>query len=228
LTYILHIETATPVCSVALSSQNKILVLKETSEENAHSSRITIFIEECLKEAGIEAKNLKAVALSAGPGSYTGLRIGAATAKGLCYALNIPLISVSTLHSMALGYLSVINKKVTNFLLCPMIDARRMEVYYALYDNGLKEVKSPAAEVVTENFLSDISGNRVFFFGTGASKCKDLLTDKKFNFEEGNYNSARYLVETAHDKFEAKEFENLAYFELLYLKEFYTKTPAKL
>ncbi len=225
MTYILHIETATPVCSVALSFDNKLLTIRETSEENAHSSRITIFIEECLKEAGIEAKDLKAVALSAGPGSYTGLRIGAATAKGLCYALNIPLISVSSLQSMALSFLSERNKKENEFLLCPMIDARRMEVYYALYDNELKELKPSAAEVITENFLSDFSGKRIFYFGTGASKCRDLLSDKKFNFEEGNYNSARFLVETALDKFRGKQFEDLAYFEPLYLKEFYTKSP---
>ncbi len=225
MTYILHIETATPVCSVALSFDNKLLTIRETSEENAHSSRITIFIEECLKEAGVEAKDLKAVALSAGPGSYTGLRIGAATAKGLCYALNIPLISVSSLQSMALSFLSERNKKENDFLLCPMIDARRMEVYYALYDNELKELKPSAAEVITENFLSDFSGKRIFYFGTGASKCRDLLSDKKFNFEEGNYNSARFLVETALDKLRGTQFEDLAYFEPLYLKEFYTKSP---
>jgi tRNA threonylcarbamoyladenosine biosynthesis protein TsaB len=224
LSYLLHIETATPVCSVALSFENKILSLRETAEENAHSSCINIFIEECLKEEGIEAAELNAVSLSTGPGSYTGLRIGAATAKGLCYALNIPLVSVSTLQAMAAGFLLKNDIKKKDLLLCPMIDARRMEVYYALYDKDLAEVRSPSAKVVTEDFLSDAGERTIIYFGTGSEKCREVIKNKNMEFAAGNFNSAANSVELAIQKFHKQELEDIALFEPLYIKEFFTQS----
>jgi tRNA threonylcarbamoyladenosine biosynthesis protein TsaB len=224
LSYLLHIETATPVCSVALSFQNKILALRETAEDNAHSSRITVFISECLKEAGIEAQRLDAVSVSAGPGSYTGLRIGTATAKGLCYALDIPLISVSTLQAMAAGFILKNNLSDPEVLLCPMIDARRMEVYYALYDKDLTEKRTPSAAVVSEDFLSDAGGSKIVYFGTGAEKCREVIKNKSMEFIGGSFNSASNSVDLAFQKFQKNEFEDVAWFEPFYIKEFFTHT----
>jgi tRNA threonylcarbamoyladenosine biosynthesis protein TsaB len=224
LSYLLHIETATPVCSVVLSFENKILGLRETTEENAHSSCINIFIEECLKEEGIEAAELNAVSLSAGPGSYTGLRIGAATAKGLCYALNIPLVSVSTLQAMAAGFLLKNDIKKKDFLLCPMIDARRMEVYYALYDKDLAEVRPPSAKVVKEDFLADAGERTIIYFGTGSEKCREVIKNKNMEFAAGNFNSAANSVDLAMQKFQKQELEDVALFEPLYIKEFFTQS----
>lgn len=224
--YLLHIETATPVCSVALSSGNKILAIREKAEENSHASLLTVFIEQLFKETGIRPSQLNAVSVSAGPGSYTGLRIGVSTAKGLCYALNIPLISVSTLKAMANGFLIKNNPAGDNFILCPAIDARRMEIYYALYNPELNEIKAPASEVVTEKFLIGLGDKEILIFGTAWEKVKQIQFSENPVIDEGNYNSSAFLVPLANEKFINNKLEDVAYFEPFYLKDFYTsKSP---
>ena len=157
MTKILHLDTANQFCSVALSDELKLIGLKETNEKNAHSHVITLFINEILKTNSITLNNIDAVAVSMGPGSYTGLRIGVSTAKGLCYATNKPLIGVSTLQAMALGTIQTIKKpELSNqeLIFCPMIDARRMEVYSALYDANWNEIRKIEAEIIDENSYS--------------------------------------------------------------------------
>jgi tRNA threonylcarbamoyladenosine biosynthesis protein TsaB len=175
---ILYLETATKICSVALAKDEKLLGLRETAVSNSHSELITVFIGEVLNEAGIGINEIDAVAVSKGPGSYTGLRIGVSTAKGLCYSLDKPLISVSTLQSMAFGALKVYPEIDKETIICPMLDARRMEVYYAFYDSNMHEVKPDSAAIITENYFSDIPENKkLFLFGDGAEKCEPLFKD---------------------------------------------------
>jgi len=224
---ILHIETATEVCSVALSHANgKLLGVEEDNSGFAHAEKLTVLTEKLLKKAGVEFKQLDAVALSCGPGSYTGLRIGMSSAKGFCYALDIPLITISTLKAMAAGALHL--RDVENLflqpdvLLCPMIDARRMEVYAAFYDKALNEVRPPCADVIDENSYHDfLKKYKLLFFGNGAAKCKPVLAPKAntYFFDEF-YPSAKNMVTLAHTAYKEKQFANLAYSEPFYLKEF--------
>jgi tRNA threonylcarbamoyladenosine biosynthesis protein TsaB len=243
---ILNIETATQVCSVALADAGQLLALKESSAKNSHSSTITLFIEEVLKTAGINLSTLDAIAVSAGPGSYTGLRIGVATAKGLCYALGRPLIAVSTLKAMAEGMrheargtrhqVSGSRPQPSGILhltsehpfqYCPMIDARRMEVFNALYDESLKEIREPRAEIINENSFSDLlARHKIIFGGDGAEKCKLILGNhKNAIFLEGFQTSASYMIALSEDKFHKKQFEDPAYFEPFYLKDFVAGKP---
>ena len=170
----LCIETATPVCSVAISSDHQLIGLKESTKKNSHSEIITVFIEELLNENKLTAFQLDAIVVSKGPGSYTGLRIGVSTAKGLCYALGIPLISVNTLYSMAAGIKKTQQDSLAkDHLFCPMIDARRMEVYAALYDNNLNEIRETKAEIIdSDSFQDHLSSNPVLFFGASAASFK--------------------------------------------------------
>jgi tRNA threonylcarbamoyladenosine biosynthesis protein TsaB len=217
---ILQIETATTVCSVALANQGKVIAFKEINERNVHAEVITVFIDEILSQAGIKYQQLDAVAVSSGPGSYTGLRIGVSTAKGLCYALDKPLIAVETLEAMADG---MITKGVeNNLLLCPMIDARRMEVYTALFDSNGKKLQATSAEIIDENsFDVQLKQNKILFFGDGAPKCRAML-DKNTNaiFIDDFANSATHLTKKAYQKLEVRQFEDVAYFEPYYLKDF--------
>jgi tRNA threonylcarbamoyladenosine biosynthesis protein TsaB len=225
LSTILSLETATNVCSVALSCNGQLLSLHESSVKNVHSSTLTTFIEESFKSAGIKTSDIDAVAVSKGPGSYTGLRIGVATAKGLCYALDKPLIAISTLKSMAVGIqnlqLQTPNSKLQTFY-CPMIDARRMEVYCAIYDSDGNEVRKTLAEIINETSFSEILiKNTIFFAGDGAAKCKPFLEENRNAFFLDDFLvSSRYMIHLAEQKFLAGEFENLAYFEPYYLKDF--------
>jgi tRNA threonylcarbamoyladenosine biosynthesis protein TsaB len=225
MTYILHIETATARCSVALSKDRQLLALRESMKKNSHASLITIFIEEVTKEAAISINSINAVAVSKGPGSYTGLRIGVSAAKGLCYALDVPLIAVSTLQTMAYG-LSRKYLKKDNLLFCPMIDARRMEVYHAVYDSENKEIISISAEIITYDFLHDLlNKNKIIFFGDGAEKCKSVLKNSNAIFIDDILPSASDMIEPVFEKFLEKEFEDLAYFEPFYLKDFVAGKP---
>ena len=224
---ILHIETATEVCSVALSHANgKLLGVEEDNSGFAHAEKLTVLIDALLKKVGVEFKQLDAVSISCGPGSYTGLRIGMSSAKGLCYALNIPLITISTLKAMAAGALHLRDIENLFFqpdvLLCPMIDARRMEVYAAFYDKELNETRSPSADVIDENSYSDyLKKNKLLFFGNGAAKCKPVLSPKaKTYFFDEFQLSAKNMIALAHTAFKEKQFANLAYCEPFYLKEF--------
>lgn len=222
---ILSIETATKVCSVYLGVNGKIVSGKDTQIANSHSEYLTVYIEELLKENNLTSNELDAVAVSMGPGSYTGLRIGLSVAKGLCYAIEKPLIGVPTLQSMAFGAATMQNNAAALF--CPMIDARRMEVYSAFYDNNNKEVRGVQADIIEEGaFHEYLEKKEVFFFGDGAEKCSEILgkhTNACFlsNFEM----SAKNMLQIAENKFNAKEFEDLAYCEPFYLKEFIAGKP---
>lgn len=214
--YILNIETSTKNCSVSIAQNGKTIALKEVAEESfSHSEKLHVFIDNLLKENQITYKDLNAVALSGGPGSYTGLRIGTSTAKGLCFALDIPLIAVDTLLVLA--------KQVNeDSLIIPMIDARRMEVYTAIFDATHNPATPVQALVIDENSFAEISEKAVLV-GDGAAKCKEVLNRENFIFlDEIRYPSAREMSEISFDKFQKKEFEDIAYFEPFYLKEFYT------
>jgi tRNA threonylcarbamoyladenosine biosynthesis protein TsaB len=220
---ILQIETATTSCSVALAIDGKVLAFKQINERNIHAEIITLFIEELVSKAGLTYNELDAIAVSSGPGSYTGLRIGVSTAKGLCFALNKPLIAIETLEAMAYA---IIGEKIMEVdedtLLCPMIDARRMEVYCALFNsNGLK-VRPTAADIIDEHSFSDyLNKYKILFFGDGADKCEAVLgANSNAQFLPGFINSATYLTQKAAEKFNKKEFEDVAYFEPYYLKDF--------
>ena len=228
MSLILNIETATNVCSVALSENNKILGFKETDDPNVHSSQLTVFIERLLKEEKTDIKSLSAVAVSKGPGSYTGLRIGVSVAKGICYALDIPLISVSTLQAMAFGISAGNIIKDKNAWLCPMIDARRMEVYSAFFDQNNSIQKDVSADIIEINsYVNTLDEREVYFFGNGAEKCKDIIQHNNAFFVDDIAPSAIYMTTIAFNKFSMKEFENMAYFEPFYLKDFIATTPKK-
>ena len=230
MSLILCIETATPVCSVALVRDGKILSYKESSKKNSHSEVITIFINDLLKESNNNFSDLDAVAVSKGPGSYTGLRIGVSTAKGLCYALDIPLIAINTLQSMAFGMAESLKKNTSgqtaSTLLCPMIDARRMEVYSAIYNINNKEVRETKAEIIDKySFSNYFSQNKMIFFGDGASKCQDVITHPNAVFYENINPSAANMASLAEEKFLNQQFEDVAYFEPFYLKDFIAGVP---
>ena len=237
---ILGIETATEVCSVALFLNENLLGIKESSARNVHSAMLTTFIGELLNSSDYEYADLDAIAVSMGPGSYTGLRIGVATAKGLCYALDKPLIAVSTLQAMAAGMnyeLKSINwgagdemqnAKLNNtVLVCPMIDARRMEVYCAVYDEENNEKREVRAEIVDEySFQEFLAGNLMFFGGDGVDKCKSTLGNHpNARFVDNFRTSARFMNCLAAIKLKKQDFENLAYFEPFYLKDFIAGKP---
>lgn len=227
---ILNLETSTKVCSVSLSKGSEIIGWKEESEGRNHATLLTVFIDEILKESDIETEDLDAIAVSKGPGSYTGLRIGVSAAKGMAYALSIPLISVNTLKMMASGYLQE-NKKLNlenDLLICSMIDARRMEVYSALYNTKLNEFRKIEAEIIDENSFKDIvEKNRMIIIGDGATKCLPYLKHSKINIDLNFQLSSRFMVPLACEKYEQKNFEDVAYFEPFYLKDFVATIPKK-
>jgi tRNA threonylcarbamoyladenosine biosynthesis protein TsaB len=221
MSYILQIETATTSCSVALTHNRQTLAFKEINARNVHAEVITVYIDELITKSNITYVNLDAIAVSCGPGSYTGLRIGVSTAKGLCFALDKPLIAVETLAAMATGV--VANHLVADdVLLCPMIDARRMEVYTAIFDKAGQIIKPTAAEIIDENsFANLLTSHNILFFGDGADKCRETLGNNPHaHFLPDFANSAVYLTNIATDKFNRKEFVDVAYFEPYYLKDF--------
>lgn len=215
MTYILHIETATKNCSVALAKNGQIIAIKEIAETGyTHAEKLHVFIEEVLQESEITFKDLSAIAVSQGPGSYTGLRIGVSSAKGLCYALSIPLIAIDTLETLA----RKIN--VSEGVIIPMIDARRMECYTAIYDLEFHKVKSVEAQIIDENSFADIN-QKIHFVGDGAEKCKAILNSDQFIYhDEVIYPSAAEMCAVAFDKYEKSDTVDVAYFEPFYLKEF--------
>lgn len=221
---ILQIETATPVCSVALSVNGKTIALKEQAGQNLHASNLTLFIDEVLQMAKLSYAQIDAVAVSKGPGSYTGLRIGVSTAKGLCFALDKPLIAIGTLQMMASGFL----QEHHNYggLVCPMIDARRMEVFTAVYNNKLQSLEIVNAKIIDEkSFILELDSHFVTFIGDGAAKCAPVLTHPNAHFSAANFNSANYMSQLAFEAFEKEAFEDVAYFEPFYLKDFVFTTP---
>lgn len=224
MSLLLSIDSATRVCSVALHEDGNLLASQHLYIDKSHSGLLTVLIDHVLQYAGYKTTDLSAVAVSEGPGSYTGLRIGASTAKGLCFALDIPLVTVGTLEAMAAG-MSVFAEE--NSLLCPMIDARRMEVY-CLLSKSTGEVVQPAqAEIIDENsFEQELKGQKIYFFGDGAAKCLPLL-ERHLNarFINGIVPSAVNVGEVGWKKFVAEDLADVAYFEPYYLKEFYSPKP---
>jgi tRNA threonylcarbamoyladenosine biosynthesis protein TsaB len=213
--YILNIETATKNCSVALAIDGETISCKEIAELGySHAEKLHVFMDEIIKEAGIEWSNLGAVAVSQGPGSYTGLRIGVSAAKGLCYALNIPLIAIDTLTSLAY---QVSNKYG---IIIPMIDARRMEVYSAIFNSKNEMIREVKAEVLTENSFDDFL-ETVYFIGDSNEKAKTILTKSNFVFlDQICYPSAKEMSQLSFRKFQNNDFVDVAYFEPYYLKDF--------
>ncbi|MCF6169972.1 MAG: tRNA (adenosine(37)-N6)-threonylcarbamoyltransferase complex dimerization subunit type 1 TsaB [Bacteroidales bacterium] len=223
---ILNIETSTTVCSVALAVDGKVVAIKESHTKNSHAVQITLFCEAVLKEYGIGFPDLDAVAVSKGPGSYTGLRIGVSTAKGFCYAIDKPLIAIGTLKAMAAGMIEN-ESKPEDFLYCPMIDARRMEVYSAFFDSELNELKKTEAVVVDENSFSDLlSSHKIIFAGDGAAKCREILSHQQHAIFKGGFHpSTAFMAQLSEQKFNQQDFENVAYFEPFYLKDFVAGIP---
>jgi tRNA threonylcarbamoyladenosine biosynthesis protein TsaB len=220
--YILNIETSTKNCSVSISKNGKTLVCKELSDAGfSHAEKLHFFIEEVLLESKLTFKDLSAIAVSKGPGSYTGLRIGVSAAKGLCFALDIPLISVDTLQVLAS------QAEVENGIIIPMIDARRMEVYSAIFDKNYNKILDVQAEILDENSFSEIK-ETIYFVGDCNEKAKTVLTNNNFVFiDDKIYPSANEMSKLSFDKFENSDFEDVAYFEPFYLKDFLITAPKK-
>jgi len=219
---ILHIETSTNICSIAVSENGQCLFSKSDSEGMNHAALLSVFIAEAMEFLKSTSKKPDAVAVSSGPGSYTGLRIGVSTAKGLCYGLDIPLIAVSTLEVLTANALQI-TETTANSLFCPMIDARRMEVYAAIYNQEGIIQREISADIIDENSYSEILERHiVYFFGNGAEKCKATLTHVNARFIDGMYPLAENMIVLAEKAYNEKKFVDVAYFEPFYLKEFYT------
>ena len=220
---ILLIETATSVCSAALASEGRIVGTRESSLPNAHSSQLSVFINQLFEESGLKPSSLDAVCVSGGPGSYTGLRIGVSTAKGICYGLDIPLLSVPTLKNMAAGYYQ--QHADYKGLVCPMIDARRMECYSAIYNSSLEPVKEVSADIIESGIYDRwLEGDSVVFIGDGAAKTQPLLgVHPNALFEDGYRISAASMLPLAEQYLKEGRREDLAYYEPFYLKDFVAK-----
>lgn len=220
MSLILSLETSTTVCSVALSEQDQLLAMKTITREKSHASHLAPMIQDVLKESGVKASDLKAVAVSEGPGSYTGLRIGVSTAKGLCYALDIPLIAINSLKALAQQV------EPEGSLRCPMIDARRMEVYTLLMSsNDQVELETTPMVIDEESFQDQLSSSEILFFGDGAAKCSKVIKHQNAIFLEDVIPQANGISKLAYDKWKKEEFEDVAYFEPFYLKEFRATKP---
>ena len=215
MSYILNIETATKNCSVALAKDGKTILCKEIAEEGySHAERLHVFIDEIIKEVSITFQELSAIAVSQGPGSYTGLRIGVSAAKGLCFALDIPLIAVDTLQVLAS------QAKVFDGLIIPMHDARRMEVYSAIFTPNFENKRAVQAEIITENSFEDLQ-ETLYFVGDCAEKCKPVLNKENHIFlEEIKYPSAKEMSFLSFEKYKKSDTVDVAYFEPYYLKDF--------
>tara|TARA_B100000768_G_scaffold145835_1_gene138796 strand:- start:7092 stop:7760 length:669 start_codon:yes stop_codon:yes gene_type:complete len=219
MSYILNIESSTTNCSISLSLNGELIFLKEKNDEKySHSTNLHSFIKESLKESHVSITKLSAIAVSKGPGSYTGLRIGVSAAKGLCYALDIPLISVSTLLVLAKQI-----KLNESGLIVPVLDARRDEVYSAVFDSNFNMVRKVNPEIIEENsFDKYIPENKLFFIGNGQKKCERLIKkNSNLIFSSNNtFPSAKEMAFLSYQKFNSSVFEDIAYFEPDYLKEF--------
>jgi tRNA threonylcarbamoyladenosine biosynthesis protein TsaB len=228
MSYILLIETSTVVCSAAIACKGNVVAIRESREKLSHAGQLTMFIESIMKETGISFNQLDAIAVSKGPGSYTGLRIGVSTAKGICYALDKPLIAIGTLVSMARGFVQSNRAMIgKNDLLCPMIDARRMEVYLSVFDSGLALIKETEAVVIDEHlFGQELDKQIIWFFGDGAPKCRGLLSNQpNVRIVDDFFPSSSFLAGMAEEAFNSKQFVDTAYFEPFYLKDFVAALP---
>lgn len=225
---ILHIETSTEVCSVAVSEDGLAEFKREDFQGPQHAVQLGVFVDEALSFVDSHAMPLDAVAVSCGPGSYTGLRIGVSMAKGICYGRNLPLIGIPTLEVMCVPVL-LQQELPEDALLCPMIDARRMEVYAALYDRALNVKREIAADIVDEqSYLNLLEEHPVYFFGNGAAKCREKITHPNAHFIDNIRPLARWMFPLAEKAMSQKDFKDVAYFEPFYLKEFVASVPKKL
>ncbi len=226
---ILNIETSTSACSVALSQDGQNIFTKEDIKGPSHAISLGVFVDEALSFAESHAISVDAVAVSCGPGSYTGLRIGVSMAKGICYGRNLPLIGIPTLKALCVPVLLYHDELPENALLCPMIDARRMEVYAAVYDRSLKSVCEIAASIIDENSYKELLDiHPIYFFGDGADKCKNKIKHTNAYFIDGIQPLAKMMFPLAEKAMAEKEFKDVAYFEPFYLKEFVASKPKKL
>lgn len=221
MSYILNIETATKNCSVSVAKEGKILLCKEIATEGySHAEKLHVFIQEIIQELKLSYKDISAVAVSQGPGSYTGLRIGVSAAKGICFALNIPLIALDTLELLA------VQAKIDTGVIIPMIDARRMEVYCAIFNSQHEKIRDTRAEIVTADSFSQINGN-IYIVGDCQEKCKTIFTKDNFIFmDEVIYPSSKEMCNLSYEKYKISDTVDVAYFEPYYLKDFMV-TPAK-
>jgi tRNA threonylcarbamoyladenosine biosynthesis protein TsaB len=227
---ILNIETSTEVCSVSLAEDGKTLFIKESDEGLNHSKLLTVFIRDLFSENNFNIHNIDAIAVSMGPGSYTGLRIGVSVAKGLCYGLDKPLIGVGSIDSM--GIFTAQNAKNyypkadDDTLFCPMIDARRMEVYTSLFNKDGEKIESVSAKIIDENsFENYLQDKKILFLGNGAAKCQEKITHENAIFSGPQKTSARFMQSISENKYNNREFEDVAYFEPYYLKDFVATIP---
>lgn len=229
MAYILHIETTSTVCSVSISYKNELIALKEQNGGYTHAENLHLFITSIISEVQLYLSQLEAISISKGPGSYTGLRIGYATAKGLCYALNIPLIEIETLQALSALAKNTTSKNETIF--CPLIDARRMEVYYALYDYNLTAITPAKALIIDVTEIKNLINQypHIVFLGDGMPKTRDFIT--QLNLQASYINdimpTSKSLIELAYNKFQKNDFVDIAYAEPFYLKEFYFTTSKK-
>ncbi len=216
MSYILNFETATKNCSVSISKSGELIALQELNTGGySHAEKLHVFIEDVLKKAGISFSDLSAVCVGKGPGSYTGLRIGVSAAKGICFALDIPMIAVETLAIL------VKQISITEGFIIPMLDARRLEVYSAVFDKDYRQIRATEAQIIDEHSFSDyLEKGKVYFVGDGAEKCKELITHENAIFIDNAFPSANEMISISDKKFEKKEFEDVAYFEPFYLKDF--------
>jgi tRNA threonylcarbamoyladenosine biosynthesis protein TsaB len=230
MSLLLHIDTAVENGSLCISKNGGLISIAENKNQKDHAAWIQPAIQLLMKDSGHHLKELDAIAVSNGPGSYTGLRVGLATAKGLCYALNIPLITLSTLEVMtctAIENTTNYRLPTPDFLYCPLIDARRMEVFTAIYDKALNPILPPHARIIDENsFAEQLTGNNILFFGNGAVKCKPLIQSANAFFETIEH-SASAMIGLAEKKLAAAAFADLAYAEPFYIKDFHTVQPKK-
>lgn len=225
---ILHIETSTEVCSVAVSEEGQCIFSKEDYKGPSHAVSLGVFVEEALSFADSHGMPLDAVAVSCGPGSYTGLRIGVSMAKGVCYGRDLKLIALPTPEVLCVPVL-LGHELPDDALLCPMIDARRMEVYAAVYDRALNPVREIAADIVDENsYLNFLEAHPVYFFGNGAAKCREKITHSHAHFIEEIVPLAKWMFPLAEKAVAGRDFKDVAYFEPFYLKEFVASKPKKL
>jgi tRNA threonylcarbamoyladenosine biosynthesis protein TsaB len=223
LAFILNIETSTKNCSVSVAENGKTIALTEINDGNySHAEKLHEFIQVTLKKAKISLTDLQAIAVSKGPGSYTGLRIGVSAAKGLCFALDVPLISVNTLTSLAHSI------SIEKGIKIPMIDARRMEVYSAVFSAKNEQLEDVSATIINEDSFEKYSKNeKVFILGDGAEKCKSILSNNNITFIDGKLPSANEMSKLAYEKYKKNDIEDVAYFEPFYLKEFIALKPKK-
>lgn len=237
MSVILHIETATEGCSVAVSEDGANIFSTDNFEElkqqgkkdTNHSKRLGVFVDEAMSFTDNHGIPFDAVAVSSGPGSYTGLRIGVSMAKGICYGQNLKLISIPTLEILSVPVLLVHDDLPEDALICPMLDARRMEVFTALYTRALRPVIDTQAMVIDENsFKEQLDKHPIYFFGNGSGKCKEVIKHPNAHFIDGIELNAKYMAPLAEKKFLREEFEDVAYFEPFYMKEFVATKAKKL